>query len=279
MDLNYINIPTDYVTRLHQDGEREKARAFMEYFFDMQNEQANSVRFYGKSWGSWERGNSLKPKSNSVVTNWIEEFTDEIDRFYAAWSLKNMQFNARVKNSSAPKQKERQKNAKRTPKTPTKPTKKQSCEPKRTLKERQKNEDYNIYDDDRAIAREFENLFFIYRAFNGNYTGKKADGLEAYSKVQNDVEYEDMIRCIKLYLSDSSVEKKNGIAKFFDDAIYLTYSTKRVSIFVDGEWLDGMYGDEKFITDTGEEMILSSDGFARFFADGKLKLLDVEDVA
>jgi len=183
-------MPTDYADSLKRNGESEKFRAFLEYFYDLQKcamegREPNSIRYYGKSWGTWERGKSVKPKSNSLVNRWITEFTLEIDRYFASWSLVNQQNIARVQNSSAKKQKERSKNAKRTV-TPSTNAEIMGFEKaERTLKERQKNKEYNINDDDNAVRKDFEKLWFVYRAFNGSYTGNKERGFEAFKKMDN----------------------------------------------------------------------------------------------
>lgn len=76
----YVMVPTSYVERLQQEGKRDKARAFLEYFLDMHNDNVNSFRFYQNSWG-------LKSSSTPVV--WIKEFKEEISKFFTFWELKN----------------------------------------------------------------------------------------------------------------------------------------------------------------------------------------------
>ena len=80
MSKYYVMMPTGYVEKLQQDGKRDKARAFLEYFLDMHNDSVNSFRFYQQSWG-------LKSSSTPVV--WIKEFKEEISKFFAFWELKN----------------------------------------------------------------------------------------------------------------------------------------------------------------------------------------------
>lgn len=80
MSKYYVMMPTGYVEKLQQEGKRDKARAFLEYFLDMHNDSVNSFRFYQQSWG-------LKSSSTPVV--WIKEFKEEISKFFAFWELKN----------------------------------------------------------------------------------------------------------------------------------------------------------------------------------------------
>ena len=282
MNIHYIQMPTDYADSLKRNGESEKFRAFLEYFYDLQKcamegREPNSIRYYAKSWGTWERGKSVKPKSNSLVNRWITEFTLEIDRYFASWSLVNQQNIARVQNSSAKKQKERSKNAQRTV-TPSTNAEFMGFEKtERTLKERQKNEEYNINDDDNAVRKDFEKLWFVYRAFNGSYTGNKERGFEAFKKMDNYLPYKEIEKAVKLYMVDSKVEKKCGIEKFFDNNVYLDYTTKRVAVLYEGRWVNGSYLNEVFLSDDGVEMILSSEGFAKMFADDKVRLLDLDE--
>ena len=69
MSKYYVMMPTEYVEKLQQEGKRDKARAFLEYFIDMHNDSVNSFRFYQQSWGL---------KSSSTPTVWIKEFKEEI---------------------------------------------------------------------------------------------------------------------------------------------------------------------------------------------------------
>ena len=275
-------MPTDYADSLKRNGESEKFKAFLEYFYDLQKcaieeRDPNSIRYYAKSWGTWERGKSIKPKSNSLVDRWITEFALEIDRYYASWSLVNSQNTARVKNSSVKKGKERLKNAKRTPKESLKSENMGLTETKRTLKEEVKNKEVNLNDDDMTLRKEFQNLWFVYRAFNGSYTGNKEDGLNAYRALNSSLPYKEMEKAIKLYMVDSSVSKKCGMEKFFKNNVYLDYTTKRVSVFYQGAWINGSYLGESFVADDGTEMILSAEGFAKMFVDDKVKLLDLDE--
>lgn len=85
----YTSIPVDYLNALFVNGQRDKASAFMQYFMDMEKGDINAVRFYVKAWGV----------GRGTVQRWIDEFANELDKYYAYWSLKNEQ-----QRSSAKKQ-------------------------------------------------------------------------------------------------------------------------------------------------------------------------------
>lgn len=275
-------MPTDYADSLKRNGESEKFKAFLEYFYDLQkcaieDTAPNSIRYYGKSWGTWERGKSVKPKSPSLVDRWITEFSLEIEKYYASWSLVNSQNTARIKNSSAKKHKEQQKNNKSTGKSSSSSEIKGFEKNKRTAKEHQKNKEVNINDDDRELLRDFEKLWFVYRAFNGSYTGNKEDGLNAYRNMNDYLPYKEMEKAIKLYMLDNNIGKKCGIEKFFKNNVYADYTTKRVSVFFEGDWINGSYLNEIFKTDEGKEMVLSQEGFTKMFSEEKVRLLDLNE--
>lgn len=80
--MSYRSYPTDYIQSLKQERGlrgRKKARAFMEYFDDMEHGEHNSETFYAKSW----------EVSRSTAHEWIKEFYNEIELFFNHWTLKN----------------------------------------------------------------------------------------------------------------------------------------------------------------------------------------------
>lgn len=76
---HYMMMPINYIEQLQRTGKRDKARAFMEYFYDMHDERINSLRFYAISWDV----------SKSTVENWIKDFKIEIDNFFSYWTIHN----------------------------------------------------------------------------------------------------------------------------------------------------------------------------------------------
>lgn len=91
MSKYYAMVPTGYVEKLQQNGKRDKARAFLEYFLDMHNDSVNSIRFYQKSWGLSSTGSTHK---------WAKEFKIEISKFFTYWELKNDKYYTSVQNQS-----------------------------------------------------------------------------------------------------------------------------------------------------------------------------------
>jgi len=66
----YICIPKEYIEKLRKNDQRAKARAFMEYYFDLENNFLNSLRFYAKSWNV----------ALGTAQRWVKEFDEEIDK-------------------------------------------------------------------------------------------------------------------------------------------------------------------------------------------------------
>jgi len=77
----YINIPKEYIETLQNKSKRDKARAFMEYYFDLEKEALNSLRFYSKGW----------KVALGTASNWIKEFEYQIEKYHTFHILKNQQ--------------------------------------------------------------------------------------------------------------------------------------------------------------------------------------------
>ena len=75
----YMMMPKDYIRELSKLGHREKAAAFMEYMFDLDENKNNSISFYASSWN----------KSKSTAHAWVSEFRDEIAKHFDFWTIKN----------------------------------------------------------------------------------------------------------------------------------------------------------------------------------------------
>ncbi len=264
MHINYRILPTDYIQELHNQGKREKARCFMEYYFDMQAGAVNSIGFYAISWGTKE-----KPKSKGSVHKWIAEFVKQIDLFYAAQSLHNSQHYSSVK-----KQSERQVNGKRTEERPQTPTTPSVEKTERTASERQVNEVNIINNTNSARERAwFDNFYFIYR-MNNKYAGNKRDALSVYLSMN--------IRDPKLlalaglqYCHDNNVDMKVGARRFLEDEIYLGYIPKIITVKVNGEWLTGEYdSDKEIFTDKDDKRYqLTAEKLIEKFGTGELEFV------
>lgn len=75
----YMMMPKDYIRELSKLGHREKAAAFMEYMFDLDENKNNSISFYASSWN----------KSKSTAHAWVSEFRDEIAKHFDFWTIQN----------------------------------------------------------------------------------------------------------------------------------------------------------------------------------------------
>ncbi len=303
MDLEYIKlVPISYYKRLKQNGETEKARCFMEFAIDTQiNKQdgktrilssgtktyTNSIGYYCQSWGQYERGKCIKKKSKHTVTRWINEFAEMLEKYSSGWDLVNWMNKKNLPaNNYVEKPMEREWNGNGTEKKLINPTISSFEKNNKTAMERQRNKDLNIYDDDgdaKKIRREFENLYFIYRAYNGSYTGSKADGLNQYAKIRgellaNGISYKTLVMAIHLYFLDKKIARKNGISKFFANNIYSDYIEKRVKIKIKDEWIYGIYFNEEFISDTGKKYTLTLNGFAEYCSRGDVVILNLKEV-
>ncbi|MEM5558691.1 hypothetical protein AAHK07_09215 [Aliarcobacter cryaerophilus] len=75
-----VYVPSDYYRELKfKKNNRPKARAFMEYYDDMDLGEHNSVRFYATSWGI----------AVGTAHGWIDDFKIEIDKYYATRQLRS----------------------------------------------------------------------------------------------------------------------------------------------------------------------------------------------
>lgn len=269
MNIHYKNYPTDYVDALQGQGKRHKARCFWEYYNDMQNRQANSIGFYAKSWGG------DKAMSKGSVHKWVLEFRDQIELFYSAHSLIN-----REHYSSVKKQSERRVNGKRTNEPPQTPT--TACFEKigRTASERQVNKALNINNNttharvgSNEDRRWYDSFYFIYRQFN-SYAGSKNNAMESYIKI-DDVSRRSLDTAAILYLRDHSIDKKVGVKRFLDDKIYLNYLDIKIEVFIEDEWVRGVYDADRevFMAETEVEYAFSATRFAEKLGDCEVNFI------
>jgi hypothetical protein len=226
MRMNYKTYPTDYVQELkYSRGEkgRKKARAFMEYWDDMEHGEHNAIRFYAKSWDV----------SSSTSHGWIEEFDKEIDLFLAHWSLRNKQHYTYAKNST-----EHLANK-------TNSYKAQYIGVCEDEAEQQPNKALNSYDEEKkrgwVFDKKFNDLFFIY-ARNGSFAGKKEEAYEEFIRVDIDI---DLLKLSAVkYLRDTNIKNKYNLANFLKNEMYIKYMPKRIKLTLDGVQRVGVYDDD-----------------------------------
>ncbi|PHR57271.1 MAG: hypothetical protein COA44_06115 [Arcobacter sp.] len=238
MRMNYISLPTDYVIELQVQGKREKGRAFMEYFLDMEVEAVNSLSFYGVSWGAKD-----KPMNKGSVSRWVAEFKYEIAKYFNLWELKNAQHYSYVKNAVQP-----QCNPKET-KHPLETTKTMGFEELcATSMQPQSNQALNNYHHHNAgfiSDKNFNDLYFVY-SHNTKFTGKKEEAYNAFVHVKVD---NSLLKLAAMkYLHDPEVKKPFGLKKFLENQSYLAYMPKyvRVNNVKDNQWYEGIYDSTTF---------------------------------
>jgi len=236
MRMNYKTYPTDYLQALKQSrgiAGRKKARAFMEYWDDMEHAEHNSYGFYAKSW----------EVSKSTSFEWIKEFDKEIDLFLCHWQLKNREHTNYAQNTS-----ERLTNK-------TNALKAHNTGEFRESTERLTNEDLNHTNKNTSsgflFSKAFNDLFFVYSR-NTRYVGNKIDAYEAFCHLNVDV---DLLKLAAMkYLHDKAVDRPVGIKKFLDNEIYLAYLPNYMKVKSADLWYEGIYNNAtyEFKTKQGE---------------------------
>jgi len=263
--MNYKMYPVDYVEELNRKGlkGRRKAMAFMSYWHDMQMDEINSVRFYAECWQI----------SKSSAMRWIQEFRDEIERFFAFWSLKNDTHYKSVKKNLG--------HQRTGDESQELPKKRENLNIEKTKWDTERDKEFNIYDDDRDAVKisnkdraKFNDLYFIYR-MNTKYAGKKEEALKEYLKIKDEVSHDKLIRAAVLYLRDPNISKKYNLTNFLKNEIYLSYIPKKMRLKINGEWIEGEYKDNEqmFVGDNGFKGVLVPQRLAELFANKELEFI------
>ncbi len=245
---NYILMPINYIQHLQNNNKREKARCFMEYFYDMQKEEVNSISFYAKSWNKTSKGS---------VHKWIAEFKEEIDRFFSSWQLYNNAHYEQIKSTqdrSVKNQSERQVNGKWTRNTSKTTIDTDFKKMEQTASERQVNEVYNIYNNKEGFASDIEFMRNIQelRFVAGKYLGNIEDIYKEFLLVKDVIDIDIFSKAYRVYLKDATgKERCVGLAKFIRDKIYLYYLPREIEILQDDNVIKGYYdtANQQFITD------------------------------
>jgi len=264
MNINYRNYPIDYINRLMGQGKRMKARCFMEYQHDVQMDAVNAISFYGVSWGAKD-----KPISKGTVHKWVGEFNEQLELHHSARMLHATQHYSSVK-----KQSERKVNGSRTEKPSQSTTTPTVYKTERTQSERKVNEVNIIYDEDRRLRQEIDNLYFIYRA-NTKNAGKKDEALEEYKLVRECATHKNFTIAIMFYLHDYKIERKYNLKNFLKHQIFLNYIPSKIKVLIDNQWVEGVYDQDKgeFISDSGEKRQLTAQVLTGKFANGELEFI------
>jgi len=225
MRMNYKTYPTDYVQELKASS-RKKARAFLEYWDDMEHGEHNSLRFYAQS---WEVG-------KSTVQRWQEEFNHEIDLFLSHWVLKNSQHNKHVKKSMGHYE------DKRDSSNPHNIGNAEISEGQPRDKALN-NINNNNTSSGFLFDKEYGDLFFVYSR-NTRYPGKKPDAYLAFTACGVNV---DLLKLAAMkYLHDPVVNKPVGIKKFLEGELYQPYLPTYLRVQSGDEWYEGEYNSTTY---------------------------------
>lgn len=261
LHIHYVKFATDYTDQLRSRGRRKKARCFWEYFYDVQDEEKNSVGFYAKSW----------EVSKSTAHEWLANFKEEYELFTAAMELVNNQ-----QNSSASKQSERLPNDNKTNKASESTSTPSVDESYRTLTERLPNKALNKYNNNNACdERLFSDLFNIYN-MNTDFPGSKEKAFKQYEIMHHKVNHKELVKAVVFYLHDPKREGKlNNLENFLKNEVYDNYMPKHIRVFTSGVWLEGKYNrdTEVFTPNDGEAMRLLSDVLTSKFSKGELEFI------
>lgn len=259
-EMSYQFTPTHYVTSLQKIGKREKARAFFEYFFDMQRGNENSVSFYATSWRI----------SKATSGRWIQEFKDEIHKFLELWNTKNDQKSVRrfcerdetINTSKISANRELQKN-------------------NETICKNERDEVIILKDDDNAHTREsdydksFEKLFMMARRFY-KHIGKRETAYQEYKRLYPHIQPQDMAYAYALHVKDpQNFKKPFNLANFMHNDAYISYLALRLIIQIQGkEPLKGWYNKEAELLHTGDDtLILTKERFSELLCKGDIQIL------
>lgn len=241
MKQYYINIPANYVNKLKQTKKREKARAFMEYFSDMHDDEVNSISFYAESWGNKNRGSTQR---------WIQEFKDEITKFFTFWELKNKQHHSSVKN-----QMQHQCNTNANNNSPQSTVISEFDKSIATSMQHQCNQDLNINTTSKTQNSNFANdgefniIYSELRFVAKRWLGSKDNSYKSYEKVKGYLNIKIIAKSYKAYVADlKDNENIVGLSTFLDNELYLVYLPQNIKVKSDGNEIIGVYADEILTT-------------------------------
>jgi len=225
MRMNYKSYPTDYIQQLKRErgvAGRKKARAFMEFWDDMEHGDHNSESFYAKSWDV----------SRSTSHEWIKEFKVEMDLFVDHMFLKNQQhYNHAVFATEQNEQIQPSKPSNDKPRNTGTYT-----EPTEQNEQGLPREAFNLNDNNpaRELRREwwndgeFQELFFIYSQ-NTKFVGKKEEAFEQFTRTEMNASI--LILSAVQYLHDPAVGGKHyNLANFLKNETYLSYIPKMIKV-------------------------------------------------
>lgn len=228
--MNYKTYPTDYVQELKKKGNRKKARAFQEYWDDMEHGEHNSIRFYAQSWDA----------GKSTAQRWVDEFNREVDLFLAHWDIRNKQHYTYAKKSMGHQRDEWDTN------------KTQNIGVLEDGEVQHWDKALNIYNNNNTawvFDKDFNDLFFIYGA-NTKYKGKKEEAFAAFKNIDVDI---NLLKLAAVrYLHDKDTEgKRYNLTNFLKNEIYISYLPTKIKLTLNGVERVGKYNSttKLFVSD------------------------------
>ncbi|MFY9141482.1 hypothetical protein [Sulfuricurvum sp.] len=271
MRMNYKNYPTDFIQQLKRErgvAGRKKARAFMEFWDDMEHGDHNSESFYAKSWDV----------SRSTSHDWIKEFKVENDLFIDHLFIKNQQhYNHAIFQTEQNEQ--------------SQPSKTSVCKARNIgtsttsteqNEQSQPREAFNLNDNNtaRELRREwwddgeFQDLFFIYSQ-NTKYVGKKEDAFAQFTRTEMNPSI--LILSAVQYLHDPDVGGKHyNLANFLKNETYLSYIPKMIKVRHGNHDIIGEYDRvNNRIIESGSNrtIVLTPERLVELFKAGSLEFL------
>ncbi len=257
MRMNYKSYPTDYVQQLKQSANRKKARAFMEYWDDMEHGDHNTIRFYAKSWDV----------SVGCTSNWIKEFNHEVDLFIAHWDIRSKKHYNYAKKSS-----EQKVNKMNTDTS-------QDFGVCRKVNEHYLNQDLNINNNNNkghfAFDKDFTDLYFIYGA-NTKYKGKKEEAYQEFLHVKH-IDINLLKLAAMQYLHDPATQgKRYNLPNFLRNEIYISYMPKNIKLTIDGIERVGVYDDSTMLfTSQNDKFVgqISAERLIELYKSGSLEFI------
>lgn len=271
MRMNYKSYPTDFIQQLKRErgvAGRKKARAFMEFWDDMEHGDHNSESFYAKSWDI----------SRSTSHEWIKEFKVEMDLYIDHMFLKNQQhYNHAIFQTEQNEQSKPSKtsiNKVRNIGTFTTSTEQNE--------QSQPREAFNLNDNypARELRREwwddgeFQDLFFIYSQ-NTKYVGKKEEAFAQFTRTEMNPSI--LILSAVQYLHDPDVGGKHyNLANFLKNETYLSYIPKMIKVRHGDQDIIGEYDRvNNRIIESGSNrtIVLTPERLVELFKAGSLEFL------
>ena len=265
-----VYVPSDYYRELKfKKNNRPKARAFMEYYDDIDLGEHNSVRFYATSWGI----------AVGTAHGWIDDFKTEIDKYYATRQLRSDGHYSYAKNENE-RTEQNEVNKKELSNTDNIDTSKVSNE---QTEQNQMNKGLNASISNNINADSNESTDKISDKANKNYgvnfeilwnrydkkTSNKGRSQTIYNRRWKNTDIKIMIEAIDKYKASIDLTYLKDFDGFLNGLID-TYIPKRAWVLdKNGTKHIGWFYDieNKFISDTNLNLKLESSNIANYITD------------